>query len=79
MSHRPRRRFWLETIGAGTCSAVALLTVISSDWIEAAFGIDPDHGSGSLEWGIVAVLVGVALCLAVAARTEWRRAVPASG
>jgi hypothetical protein len=74
-SHRqaPRHRFWWE---AGLCSASAfllMLTVFVPDWVEAAFGIDPDHGSGALEWTIGLLLLAVATLSGIFARAEWRR------
>jgi hypothetical protein len=45
--------FFMET-GLGLSSAVlSLLTFVKRDWIEALFGIDPDHGNGIVEWLIV--------------------------
>lgn len=68
-----RRRFWLESATAVASGALAVLTLLWHDWIELATGIDPDHHSGSLEWGIVVVACIVAVMLATAARFEWRR------
>jgi hypothetical protein len=69
-----RRRFWAES-ALGVISAAALvLTAAWPDWIEGVFGVDPDGGSGSLEWAIVVVLVVCAVVLPLMARREWRRA-----
>ena len=43
-------------------SYLALTSTASSDWIEA-YGVAPDGGNGSLEWGVSIVLM--ALCLVV--------------
>jgi hypothetical protein len=77
MRERPRVRFWGESIVAALAGSLALLTLAWPDWIEGTFGFDPDHGNGSLEWTLVAVLfVAAGACTAVA-RREWRRAAPA--
>jgi hypothetical protein len=68
-----RRRFWAE-LGFGAFSALALvLTAAWPDWIEAALGVDPDGGDGSLEWGIVGLLALCAVITPLLARREWRR------
>lgn len=69
-----RRRFWPES-GLSVISAILfLVTLVRRDWIEAAFGVDPDKGNGSLEWAIVAVLLVATVTLFAFARYEWRRA-----
>jgi len=74
-----RFRFWLECALAGLATALTALTLIEREWIEVVFGIDPDRGSGALEWGIVLVGVGIAVTSAMAARIERRRVVPRLG
>ena len=69
-----RARFWLEAVLATLTTALFILTLLSRDWIERIFHVEPDAGSGALEWLIVAVLFVVSLALIFAARTEWRRA-----
>jgi hypothetical protein len=77
MSILLRRRFWVEAF-LGSCSGLlAIATLFWRDWIEIVFGVDPDRRSGSIEWLIVAFLVGTTIALAVSARLEWRRAQPA--
>lgn len=74
MTHPLRTRFWLEAAIAGVTFAAFLLTLISRDWIETVFGVDPDHHSGTLEWAIVAILLAASVGLVTLAATEWRRA-----
>lgn len=61
-------------MGLGGASLIlALLTLVWHDWIEIVFRIDPDGGSGALEWLIVVVLAAAGLVFAVLAQIEWRR------
>ncbi|HTT92330.1 MAG TPA: hypothetical protein VMF65_22440 [Acidimicrobiales bacterium] len=68
-----RARFWFEVMMASVTGFVAVLTLAWRDWIETVFGVDPDHGNGSLEWVVVAVLAIVTVALVAGARVEWRR------
>ena len=77
MSGRLRVRFFAECAAGGAAVALALLTLFSREWIEALVQVDPDAGSGALEWLVVAVLAVVAVACVGAAHREWRRAVPA--
>jgi hypothetical protein len=67
----PSRRSLMETTLALAAGLFAVLAAIWPDWIEA-FGIDPDHGDGSLEWTIPIVLAAAALVLGFVARRHWR-------
>jgi hypothetical protein len=69
-----RYRFWLESSLGLITGAVAIITLFWHDWIETIFGIDPDQGSGSAEWLVVAILLAVTSVLFIGARLEWRRA-----
>ncbi len=68
-----RRLVVIELAAAGVASLMAVVTIAWPDWIELAFGVDPDHGSGLLELLIVGALILVALALGLAARSERRR------
>lgn len=69
-----RSRFWVESILASVTGILAIVTIFWQDWIEAVFGVDPDHGSGSAEWAAVVVLALAAAGFAAGARIEWRHA-----
>ncbi|MCW2645382.1 MAG: transporter permease [Pseudonocardiales bacterium] len=71
------RRFWVETALATVSSIMAVVTLISREWIEVVFGVDPDHGNGVLEWALVVGLGLAAATLGLMARVEWRRPHPA--
>lgn len=73
MNSRVRRRFWFEAGLSSLTMALLVLTLITREWIEVLFGVDPDGGSGALELVIVLALVTATLALALAARLEWRR------
>jgi len=61
--------------GAAALSTVlSVLTVAWPNWIERAFGVDPDAGDGSLEWLLTAVLLTVAVTLTTLAVRSVRTA-----
>jgi hypothetical protein len=74
--HSVRRRYWVAVGLAILASGLLILTLLSKEWIELLFGVDPDRGSGALEWAIVGFTGGVAIISAFAARWEWRRVHP---
>jgi hypothetical protein len=74
MRNALRGRFWLETGMAIVTGILFVITLVQRDWIETIFGIDPDNGSGALEWLIVGVLLVVTITLFTLADYEWRRA-----
>jgi len=63
----------VETTFGVLVIALALMTVLWSDWIEAVFRVDPDHGDGSVEWLVVAALATSGSSLLALARRERRR------
>jgi hypothetical protein len=77
MNRRHRARYWIEIGLSVACSLLLLLTLLTREWIELLFGVDPDGGSGALEWLIVACLALLALVFSVLARREGRRPVSA--
>jgi hypothetical protein len=74
-----RRRFWAELTLAATSTALLLVTIVWPDWIELAFGADPDHGDGSVEWLVVGLALLVSAIFSTLAHAEWRRTRPALG
>jgi hypothetical protein len=79
-TNRPRVRFWVEAAWAAAGLVLAVLTLVTRDWVELVTGTDPDGGSGALEWGVVAALLVLALAVlgGTLATAEWRHARPAS-
>jgi hypothetical protein len=71
----PRKRFWVEAVFAALCAALTVTTLITREWIEEVFGVDPDGGSGAAEWLIVAALGVLAIATGLLARAERRRPV----
>jgi hypothetical protein len=74
MRRRLRRHFYLNPAAALTSIALLILTLVWRNWIEIAFGIDPDRNSGLTELGAAAVCTEVALAGSRGAGWEWKRA-----
>jgi hypothetical protein len=70
-----RGRFWVETGMAALSLALLVLTLVWDEWIEILFGVNPDGGSGELEWVLAGAMLIVTGAFLVLARIEWRRAV----
>jgi hypothetical protein len=71
---RIRRRFRIEMALTIASAVLLVLTAAVPDWIEVLTGVEPDGGDGSLERGLVALLVASTVLFGVLARIEWRRA-----
>jgi hypothetical protein len=59
----------LDALLAALASIGLLITLVWPDWIEQLSGLDPDGGSGAVEWGVVAVLAVMGLVFGLRA---WR-------
>jgi hypothetical protein len=71
MNTQPNARLRSELAAAVVTAVLGTLTAVFPTWIEAIFGVDPDHGSGAVEWAIVGTCF--ALC-ALSLRTAWSSA-----
>jgi hypothetical protein len=69
-----RPLFWIEALLALGNAALLVMTVVWKDWIEVVFNVDPDAGSGAVEWAVVALTLLLTLAFLTLARGEWRRA-----
>jgi hypothetical protein len=72
MTHRRTTTFWIESMLAAAGGLLSVVTLIWRDWIELVFRVDPDRGSGTLEWSIVGGLLALCLVSATLARLEAR-------
>jgi hypothetical protein len=70
MTRNVRRRFWPEVLFTITGFGALTLALGSRNWIEQLVGIDPDRGSGTLEWAIAFCF---ALLIAILIHPEYRR------
>jgi hypothetical protein len=59
----------LEGLAGLTSLVLAVLTVVNREWIEELTGLEPDAGSGALEWLIV---IAFGLAAVLLGRMAWR-------
>ena len=68
-----RRRLRLEIVLAASSAMLCVLTFVTPEWIEKLTGLEPDSGSGALEWIIAGGFLVAAVVSAVLARRDYRR------
>jgi hypothetical protein len=68
-AHHPK----IEAGLALASASLFVLTLAWPDWIERAFGVDPDRHSGVLEWALAFGLFALTCAFAALARTSHRR------
>ena len=71
MSRLTRSR--LEAAAALLLAVSTIVTIIWPDWIERLTGLEPDHGSGSAEWGLVALFGALSVIAAGFSRRDYVR------
>jgi len=70
---RLRRRLRIEVVLAVISATLCVLTLVFPEWIEELTGLEPDAGSGALEWIIAGVFLIAAVVSGVLARLDYRR------
>lgn len=69
------RRWHVEIGLSGLFLLLTALTAVAPDWIELVFRVEPDAGSGSLEWALVAVFGLASVLTALLGRRSYKAAV----
>lgn len=73
MRRRLKVRLTIEVVLGLASLGLAFLTGVNREWIEELTGLEPDAGSGALEWGIVFALALAAIVLGALAVRDGRR------
>ena len=63
-----------ELVLAIVSALLFVLTLITREWIELVFGVEPDGGSGALEWAIAFAFLLAAVGFSLLARRDRRLA-----
>jgi hypothetical protein len=74
MSASPRLRYRVEVALASASALACAASLARPQWIESWFGIAPDGGDGSIEWGLSVALAAAAWFWGWLAHAERRRA-----
>ena len=70
--------FRIEVALAVLTGVLGVLSLFWRDWIEALTGWSPDRHSGSVEFGLIAVLLITSVSCAAVARSTHRRLIAQS-
>jgi len=73
MCRRLKVRLSVEVLLGLASLTLGFLTAINREWIEGLTGLEPDAGSGALEWGIVFALALAAIVFGALAVRDGRR------
>jgi hypothetical protein len=73
MRGRLKVRLTVEALLGVVSLGLAILTAISSEWIEELTGLEPDAGSGTFEWTIVVAFALAAIAFGALALRHGRR------
>ena len=73
MERRLKTRLRVESILAAISAGLFVLTLINAEWIEALTGLEPDAGSGALEFLIAAAFLVAAVVTALMALRDYRQ------
>jgi hypothetical protein len=71
MNRHGRLMAWTETTLAVLSGVTLVLTMITREWVELIFGVDPDHADGSLEWAILGGLLTTTVLFSLLAYRRW--------
>jgi hypothetical protein len=71
-----RWRLWIQALLCLAGLALALLTAVAPSWIEDVLGIDPDGGSGLVEWLVVLLFASAGMAFGIRAGRGLRGSGP---
>ena len=73
MATRSWTRWTIEALLGVFSAAMLAITAVVPDWIEQLFGLSPDGGDGSAEWGFALALALLTLLFLADAGRLWLR------